>query len=106
MKDYKNFSKLNKPIRFVGLSPMQFLIMFIIVAITFVATTSARLSFLITLIILLVEIIPIVIYASRASREHKKGNSKYFDSLSNFISTPKRIVDTDTFTYFIKKNTE
>ena len=103
MKEYANFSKINKPIRFAGLTTVQFLGVFLTVAITFIIITSTGISFVVGLFVFLVEVVPVVFYATKASKEHKKGNSRYFDSLSNFMSTPKRLVDSDTFS-FLKNN--
>jgi len=102
-KSYNNLVKVNATIKFVGLSAVQFFAVFIIVAFSIIITMSVSSNYIVQILVIAVEILPVAIYASKASKEHKKGNSNYFNSLSNYLSMPKKIVDEERIFSYLKK---
>lgn len=103
MKEYRTLNKMNKPIRMMGLSSLQFLAIIVIVGLTITLLVSSGTSLFAVLVVLMVEITPIVFYTSKASMEHKKGNPTYFSSWWMFGSTPKKIIDRKGILNYIKR---
>jgi hypothetical protein len=97
MKEYNNLVKVNKPIRMMGLTSMQFILVIAILGLSAVIMISIGAAFLTMVFVLVIEIIPIMIYVSKSIKESKKGNYTFYSSWSAFQSTPRKIQDNGVF---------
>ena len=95
MKDeiYNSCVKMNKPIRFFGLSSMQAIIIFVFVLISILVMMMSGINFMLLIIILGGEI-------------YKKGTPDFFGAYATFNATPRKIIDTNFIFSFLIKNTE
>ncbi len=92
---FKNMNNLNRPVLVMGLNPLLFMCLFILLVVSFLG-----LKFYIIFLV-----IPIYFLLSKLDKEKKKGNPDYLMSLNIWTSTKKNIVDSDyCFTFLRKKN--
>lgn len=86
-------NKINRPIRFFGLTPIQFSLFVVLVAILIIISVFAQLQ---PTTVVGVGGFFFIIAKSlfrTLNKEHKAGNPNYLDSLSVRTSTPSKIVD-------------
>ncbi len=102
MKKYNNMVKVNKPIRLMGLSSVQFMMVIAVLGLSAVIMVSAGSSIIAIASVLVIEGMPIMMYASKSIKEGKRGNYKFYSSWSAFQSTPRKIQDNGIFS-MIKK---
>jgi hypothetical protein len=93
--------KINKPIRFFGLSSGQFAIFMLFVAITIIVSIFKQFH-----PILIIGIISAILFFSAMlfkilKKEHKAGNPDYLSGLSIRSATPRRITDKKRIFKFI-----
>lgn len=93
--------KINKPIRFFGLSSGQFAIFMLFVAITIIVSIFKQFH-----PILIIGIISAILFFSAMlfktlKKEHKAGNPDYLSGLSIRSATPRRITDKKRIFRFI-----
>lgn len=86
-------NKINRPIRFFGLTPMQFSLFVVSVAILIIISVFAQLP-----PITVIGGGSFIFFISKSlfrtlNKEHKAGNPNYLESLSVRTSTPSEIVD-------------
>lgn len=103
MRQYFTQNKMNKPIRMMGLSSLQFIAVLALLGLTTVVMVTAGASLIGTMVPLVVEIIPIVFYTAKASMEHKKGNPNFLSSWYMFQSMPKKIHDGKGIVKYLKR---
>ena len=93
MKKYNTFIKLNRPIRFWGLSPIQFTIIASGGVIILMLLVFKQVHPIITISAIAAMIFIFTLLFTRLKEHHKKGNPNYIQGLSVKSSTPKRIID-------------
>lgn len=97
--------KINRPIRFWGLSAGQFGLFMVINALIIIVFV-----FIDMYPVIIVTVMGAIFYVSsilfkNLKREHKAGNPNYLSSLSVKSATPKKIVDKHkVFNFIMKKN--
>jgi hypothetical protein len=94
MKRYNTFIKVNRPIRFWGLSPLQFTIIALLGAIIVFILIFKQIHPVLLISMIAAMIYIFVLLFTRLKQHHKKGNPNYLQGLSIKASTPKRITDT------------
>ena len=97
----RTMRKINKPIRFFGLSSGQFAIFMLFVAITIIVSIFKQFH-----PILIIGIISAILFFSAMlfktlKKEHKAGNPDYLSGLSIRSVTPRRITDKKRIFKFI-----
>ena len=97
----RTMRKINKPIRFFGLSSGQFAIFMLLVAITIIVSIFKQFH-----PILIIGIISAILFFSAMlfktlKKEHKAGNPDYLSGLSIRSATPRRITDKKRIFKFI-----
>ncbi|HJA85990.1 MAG TPA: hypothetical protein H9950_07360 [Candidatus Bacteroides avicola] len=97
----RTMRKINKPIRFFGLSSGQFAIFMLFVAITIIVSIFKQFH-----PILIIGIISAILFFSAMlfktlKKEHKAGNPDYLSGLSIRSATPRRITDKKRIFKFI-----
>lgn len=97
----RTMRKINKPIKFFGLSSGQFGIFMLIVAITIIVCIFKRLHPLIITVLLSGIVFLSGLLFSRLKKEHKAGNPDFLTGLNVRTATPKKIVDKKKIFNFI-----
>lgn len=98
--------KINRPVRFFGLSSIQFGLFMLANAIMIIICIFKRLHpFLIVTVLSLVIFIS-GIFFRKLKREHKAGNPDYIKGLSVGNGTPKKITDRKHVFRFIFNNSD
>lgn len=91
---YKTLTRINQPVRLVGLSPYQFFGAIVLLGMSIaIGNGVGNFGLIGNLLLLVCEASPIVLYASKVSSEDKKGNPTFVSSYIRFQSTPRRIYD-------------
>ncbi len=108
MKDeiYNSCVKMNKPIRFFGLSSMQAIVLFVFVLVSVLVMLMSGINFLVMLVIVGGEIYGISILMKKLSLANKKGTPDFFGAYTTFNATPRKITDTNFIFSFLIKNIE
>ena len=96
--------KMNKPIRFFGLSSFQVIVLFVCVTTSILFLMMTGLNLMIILIIFGGECYGISVFATKLNRAHKKGTPDYFGAYSTFQYTPRKITDQNFLFSFLIKN--
>lgn len=96
--------KINKPVRFFGLSSVQFGLFMLANAIIIIVCIFKRLHpvFIVSVLSLIVFVSSI--FFRKLKREHKAGNPDYIKGLSVRNSTPEKITDKKHVFRFIFNN--
>jgi len=104
---YNSCNKMNKPIRFYGLSSYHAIILFIFVTVSILFLLMRGLGFTLTLIMFGAECYAISIVATKFNRAYKNGTPDYLGALITFRNTPRKITDRNfLFRFLIKHTTE
>lgn len=103
---YNSCVKMNKPIRFFGLSSLQVIVLFVCVTASILFLMMAGLNLMITLLIFGGECYGISILATKLNTAHKKGTPDFFGAYSTFKYTPRKITDQNFLFKFLIKNKE
>ena len=109
MKDetYNSCVKMNKPIRFFGLSSIQAIVIFIFVLVSLLVMVMSGINFLVMSVILGGEIYGVSIIMKKLSIANKKGTPDFLGAYTTFNATPRKITDTNfVFSYLIKNREE
>lgn len=93
MKKYNTFIKVNRPIRFWGLSPIQFTIIALVGAIIVIILIFKQIHPILLMSMIAVMIYVFVLLFTKLKEHHKKGNPNYLQGLSIKSSTPKKVID-------------
>lgn len=102
--EFIGLSRLNKPIRFYGLTSLQLGGSVLTTIILFIVLSTAKMSLLGLFILSGVWIILLKGPLKKLNQEYKKGTPNYLSSYLTFSSTPKRIRDKHSiFSFIIKK---
>lgn len=89
----KTLVNMNKQVLFLGFTPIQFILL--VMLIMFLAVFFRLFSILF--------IIPVILLAQKLARENKKGNPDYLKSFQAYKSSPKYLVDKGTLKFLEKK---
>jgi c-di-AMP phosphodiesterase-like protein len=92
-KTYHTLKKMNRPIRFFGLSSLQLGGLFVLTAIVIVIMITSNTSPIVIVILLAGLLLSFSILFGKLNKEHKKGNPNYMQGLSVQSTTPQKIVD-------------
>lgn len=100
----KTIRRINRPIKFFGLTSGQFAVFVIIVALIIIACIFKRVH-----PIIIVCVLSSILYGSNIlfqglKREHKAGNPDYLTSLSVKSVTPSKIIDKNQVFNLIMKD--
>lgn len=99
----KTLSKINKPIKFFGLTSIQFGLLMLSYALVIVICVFAHLHPLIVVVIISIMAFVSGILFKNLSKEHKAGNPDYLTSISVKSVTPTKIVDKHRVFKFIMR---
>lgn len=97
----RTMRKINKPIKFFGLSSGQFGIFMIIVAITIIVCIFKQLHPLVITLLLSGIVFLSGLLFNTLKKEHKAGNPDFLTGLSVRSATPRKIVDKNKIFKFI-----
>ena len=100
----KTLNKINKPIKFFGLTSIQFGVLMLVYALVIVICVFAHLNPLIVVVIISIMAFFSGILFKNLSREHKAGNPDYLTSISVKSVTPTKILDRKKVFNFIMKD--
>lgn len=100
----RTLRKINKPIKFFGLTSIQFGLLMLSYALVIIICVFAHFHPLIVVTIISIMAFISGILFKNLSREHKAGNPDYLTSLSVRSVTPAKIVDKHRVFKFIMKN--
>lgn len=93
--------KINKPIKFFGLSSGQFGLFMLFVAITIIVFIFKQIHpLIITMALCAIGVLSGMLF-NTLKKEHKAGNPDYLTGLSVRSATPKKIVDKNKIFKFI-----
>lgn len=100
----KTFIKINKPMRFYGLSSGQLGLFVLIIVLVILACIFLRVNSFIMIVLIAAILSGGSFLFERLKKEHKAGNPNYLAGLRVSNSTPKKIVDKyRVFNMLIKK---
>ena len=103
----RTMRKINKPVRFFGLSSIQFGLFMLANAIIIIVCIFKRLHPLLIVSVLSLIIFISGIFFRKLKREHKAGNPDYIKGLSVANGTPKKITDRKhVFQFIFNNNTQ
>lgn len=100
----RTLNKINKPIKFFGLTSIQFGLLMLFYALVIIICVFAHLHPLIVVIIISIMAFISSILFKNLSKEHKAGNPDYLTTLSVKSVTPAKIVDKNRIFKFIMQN--
>jgi lipopolysaccharide export LptBFGC system permease protein LptF len=89
----KTLVNMNKQVLFLGFTPIQFILLVMIIMLLAVIFRLFSVLF----------IIPIVFVAQKLAKENKKGNPDFLKSYQAYKSSPKYLIDKGTLNYLEKK---
>lgn len=89
----KTLRKINKPIKFFGLTSIQFGLLMLFYALVIIICVSTHLHPLVTVTIISIMTFISGILFKNLSKEHKAGNPDYLTGLSVKSITPTKILD-------------
>jgi len=92
-KTLNTLRKMNRPIKFFGLSSLQFLSITIAAMAVIIIMVFQQLHPLVMLTVIIGVILGFMFSVGKLNREYKKGNPDYLTSVSIRKATPKKIID-------------
>lgn len=101
---YNSTVKMNKPIRFFGLSSLQAIILFVFILASILVMIMSGINFLVMLMIFSGEVYGLSILMKRLDIANKKGTPDFFGAYSTFKYTPRKITDTNFLFSFLINN--
>lgn len=101
---YFGLSKMNKPIRFAGLSSLQLGGSILLSVTIFLVMATSKMALFGLFVLITIWIVLIKFIFKKLIKEHKKGTPDYINSYFALRGTPKAIVDRNfIFSFLIKR---
>ncbi|MBP5449013.1 MAG: hypothetical protein J6Y01_02745 [Spirochaetales bacterium] len=101
-KTLNTLRKMNRPIKFFGLSSLQFLLLTVVGMVVIIVMIFQRLPTLVIVGVVVAVIVGFTAAVGKLNQEYKKGNPDYITSQSIKGATPKKIIDKHKFFNLIK----
>lgn len=102
VKKYNTLKKMNRPIRFFGLSSLQFFAAILIMMIVVIIMIFAKANSLAIIGVIFVFVIAFTFLFAELNKAHKAGNPDYLAGKNIQSATPRKIVDKNKFFNLIK----
>ena len=101
-KQLNTLRKMNRPIKFFGLSSLQFMSLSIVGMLIIIVMIFQHLNPFVIIAVIVSVIFGFTMAVGKLNREYKKGNPDYITSQSIKGATPKKIIDKQKFFNLIK----
>lgn len=101
---YYTMPKINKPIRFWGLSSLQLGGMILVTMVVFLGTVITKQAVTGVIILSSAWVFIIQVVIKKLNKEHKRGTPDYMSSYFIYAALPKKITDKNLiFSFLLKK---
>jgi len=101
---YNSCVKMNKPIRFFGLSSLQAIILFICILVSVLGMLMSGVNFLVMLLVFSCEIYGLSLVLKKLIIANKKGTPDFLGAYTTLKYTPKKITDSNFLFSFLINN--